>query len=65
MDKQQYHDKALSLLNDRQMAIQKLFSITAKNQLQIVTLLMKGNQRLVLLLFLTYRVLRINLFYNK
>ena len=65
MDKQQYHDKALSLLNDRQMAIQKLFSITAKNQLQIVTLLMKGNQRLVLLLFLTYRVLRINLFYNR
>ena len=41
-----------------QMAIQKLFSVTAKNQLQIVTLLMKGNQRLVLLLFLTYRVLR-------
>ncbi|RMX56505.1 hypothetical protein pdam_00023896, partial [Pocillopora damicornis] len=26
------------------MAIQKLFSVTAKNQLQIVTLLMKGNQ---------------------
>ena len=47
------------------MAIQKLFSVTTKNQLQIVTLLMKGNQRLVLLLFLTYRVLRINLFYNR
>ncbi|CAH3155347.1 unnamed protein product [Pocillopora meandrina] len=26
------------------MAIQKIFSVTAKNQLQIVTLLMKGNQ---------------------
>ena len=36
----------------------KLFSVTAKNQLQIVTLLMKRNQRLVLLLFVTYRVLR-------
>ena len=35
----------------------KLFSVTAKNQLQIVTLLMQGNQRLVWLLFLTYRVL--------
>ena len=35
----------------------KPFSLTAKNQLQLVTLLMKGNQRLVLLLFLTNRVL--------
>ena len=40
------------------MAIQKLFSVTAKNQLQLVALLMKGNQRLVLLLFLTFGVLR-------
>ena len=40
------------------MAIQKLFSVTAKNQLQLVALLMKENQRLVLLLFLTFRVLR-------
>ena len=39
------------------MAIQKLFSVTAKNQLQLVALLMKGNQRLVLLLFITFRVL--------
>ena len=31
-------------MSQRQMAIQKLFSVTAKNQLQIVTLLMKGNQ---------------------
>ena len=29
-----------------------------KNQLQLVALLMKGNQRLILLLFLTFRVLR-------
>ena len=36
----------------------KAFSVTSKNQLQLVTLLMKGNQRLVLLLFLTFRVLR-------
>ena len=40
------------------MAIQKPLSVTAKNQLQLVALLMKGNQRLVLLLFLTFRVLR-------
>ena len=40
------------------MAIQKPFSVTAKHQLQLVTLLMKGNQRLFLLLFLTFRVLR-------
>ena len=40
------------------MALQKLFSVTAKNQLQLVALLMKGNQRLVLLLFPTFRVLR-------
>ena len=40
------------------MALQKPFSVTAKNQLQLVTLLMKGNRRLVLLLFLTFRVLR-------
>ena len=39
------------------MAIQKLFSITAKNQFQLVALLMKENQLLVLLLFLTFRVL--------
>ena len=36
----------------------KAFSVTSKNQLQLVTLLMKGNQRLVLLLLLTFRVLR-------
>ena len=41
---------------DLNAATRGLF-ITAKNQLQIVTLLMKGNQQLVLLLFLTYRVL--------
>ena len=40
------------------MAVQKLFSVTAKNVWQLVALLMKGNQRLVLLLFLTFRVLR-------
>ena len=40
------------------MALQKLFSVAAKNQLQLVTLPMKGNQRLVLLLFPTFRVLR-------
>ena len=39
------------------MAIQRLLSTTTKNQLQLVALLMKGNQRLVLLLFLTFRVL--------
>ena len=37
------------------MAIQKSFSVTAKNQLQLVTVLMKGSQRLVLPLFLTFR----------
>ena len=41
---------------DLNAATRGLF-ITAKNQLQIVTLLIKGNQRLVLLLFVTYRVL--------
>ena len=40
------------------MAIQKPFSVTSINHLQLVALLMKGNQRLVLLLFLTFRVLR-------
>ena len=40
------------------MAIQKPFPETAKNQLQLLALLMKGNQRLVLLLFLTFGVLR-------
>ena len=45
-------------MSKRQMAIQKPFSVTAKHQLQLVTLLMKGNQRLFLLLFLTFRVLR-------
>ena len=39
------------------MAIQKLLSVTAKNHLQLVALLMRGNQGLVLLLFLTFRVL--------
>ena len=39
------------------MAIQRLLSATTKNQLQLVALLMKGNQRLVLQLFLTFRVL--------
>ena len=34
------------------MATQKLFSVTAKNQLQLIPLLMRGNQRLVLLLSL-------------
>ena len=33
------------------MAIQKPFSVFAKNQLQLLTLLMKENHRLVLLLF--------------
>ena len=37
---------------DLNAATRGLF-ITAKNQLQIVTLLIKGNQRLVLLLFVT------------
>ena len=40
------------------MAIQKLFSVTAKNQLQLTALLMRGNQWLFVLLFLTFRVLR-------
>ena len=40
------------------MAIPKLFSVTAEDQLQLVALLMRGNQRLVLLLFPTFRVLR-------
>ena len=37
------------------MAIQKPFSVTSINRLQLVALLMKGNQRLVMLLFLTFR----------
>ena len=41
-----------------QMARQKPSSVTAINQLQLVTLLMKGSQRLVLLLFLTFRALQ-------
>ena len=45
-------------MSKRQMAIQRLLSVTTKNQLQLVALLMKGNQRLILLLFLTFRVLR-------
>ena len=40
------------------MIIPKPFSVTAKSQLQLVALLMRGNQRLVWLLFLTFRVLR-------
>ena len=40
------------------MAIRKLFPVTAKNQLQLVALLVKGNQRLVLQLFLAFRVLQ-------
>ena len=43
---------------NRRMAILKLFSVTAENQLQLVALLMRGNQRLILLLFLTFMVLR-------
>ena len=43
-------------MSKRQMAIQRLLSTTTKNQLQLVALLMKGNQRLVLQLFLTFRV---------
>ena len=46
------------LMSLRRMAIQKLFSVTAKNQLQLEALLMKENQRLLSLLFLTFRVLR-------
>ena len=46
------------LLSQRRMAIPKLFSVTAENQLQLVALLMRGNQRLVLPLFPTLRVLR-------
>ena len=40
------------------MAIPKLFSVTAENQLQLVALLIRGNQLLVLLLFPTFKVLR-------
>ena len=40
------------------MTIPKLFSVTAENQLQLVALLMRGNQLLVLLLFPTFTVLR-------
>ena len=40
------------------MALQKLFSVTAKNQLQLTALLMRGNQWLVVLLLLTFRVVR-------
>ena len=40
------------------MAIPKKFSVTARNQLQLVTLLIRRNQRLVLLLFLTFRVIQ-------
>ena len=36
----------------------KTFLRNCKNQVQLVALLMKGNQRMVLLLFLTFRVLR-------
>ena len=43
---------------NRRMAIPKLFSVTAENQLQLVALLMRENQRLVLLLFPTFTVLR-------
>ena len=43
---------------NRRMAIPNLFSVTAENQLQLVALLMRGNQRLVLLLFPTFTVLR-------
>ena len=39
------------------MAIPKLFSVTAKSQLQLVALLMRGNQQLVLPLLPTFRVL--------
>ena len=37
---------------------ERKYVFNVKNQLQLVTLLMKENQRLVLLLFLTFRVLR-------
>ena len=40
------------------MAIPKPFSITAKNQLQLLALPMRGKQWLVLLLFPTFRVLQ-------
>ena len=36
----------------------KVFSVTAENQLQLVAFLMRGNQRLVSLLFPTFGVLR-------
>ena len=45
-------------MSSRQMAIPKLFSVTAENQLQLVALLMRGNQQLVLQLFPTFRVLQ-------
>ena len=45
------------LMSYRRMAIPKLFSVTAENYLQLLALLMSGNQRLVLLLFPTFRVL--------
>ena len=47
-----------SKAEERKYVSNVLFYVTAKNQLQIVTLLMKVNQRLLLLLFLTYRVLQ-------
>ena len=53
-----YRKGNMFLMSYRQMAIQKPFSVTAENQVQLVALLMKGNQQLVLLLFLTFRVLR-------
>ena len=48
------------LMSSRQMALPKLFSVTAENQLQltVVALLMRGNQQLVLPLFPTFRVLQ-------
>ena len=46
------------LMSSRQMAIPKLFSVTVENQLQLVALLMRGNQQLVLLLFPTFRCYR-------
>ena len=48
---------------NRRMATPKFFSVTAENQLQLVALLMRGNQRLVLLLFPTsgcYRIYKEN-----
>ena len=40
------------------MGYTKNFSVTAENQLQLVAFLMRGNQRLVSLLFHTFGVLR-------